>query len=85
MRRPHQSRWATAFAGLASVRGRESRCGRSVEAPYFSVSQRVEHEGDQLAGDGYARLVLAPAFGDAAVVGTQRLVAFGPVVADSLD
>src|SRR3974390_1085014 len=56
-----ENRWDTALVGLASVRGRDLCCGRSIEASDFSVSQRVEDKGDQLAGDGHARLVLASA------------------------
>ena len=54
-----EGRWATALAGLASVRGRESRCDRVLETPDFSVSQRVEDEGHQLAGHRDPGLVLA--------------------------
>src|SRR5580704_12395414 len=82
-RRPHRSRWATALVELASVRGRDSGCG--LEASDFSVAQCVEDEGQELAGDGDAGLVLAGVLGDAFVVGAQLLVALGPVVAHGLD
>ena len=82
-RRPHRSRWATAYVELASVRGRDS--GGGLEASDFSVAQCVEDKGQELAGHRDAGLVLAGVLGDALVVGSELLVALGPVVADSLD
>ena len=81
--RPHRGRWATAFAELASVRGRDS--GGGLEASDLPVSQGVEDKGLELAGHRHAGLVLAGVLGDAFVVGAQLLIALGPVVADSLD
>ena len=66
-RRPHRSRWATAIVELASVRGRDSSGG--LEASDLPVAHCVESEGEQLAGDGHAGLVLAGVLGDALVVG----------------
>ena len=82
-RRPHRSRWATAFVEHASVRGRDS--GGGLEASDLPVAHGVEDKGQELAGHRDAGLVLAGVLGDAPVVGAQLLVALGPVVADSLD
>lgn len=82
-RRPHQGRWTTAIVELASVRGRDS--GRGLEASDLPVAQCIEDEREQLAGHRHAGLVLACVFGHALVVGTELLVATGPVVADRLD
>jgi hypothetical protein len=82
-RRPHQSRWATAFVERASVRDRDS--GGALEASDLPTAQCVEDEGQELAGDGDPSLVLAGVLGDACVVGAELLVALGPAVADSLD
>ena len=60
VRRPHQSRRATALVELASVRGRGSRRDLVVETTDLSVSQPVVHEGELLSGDGDTGLVLAP-------------------------
>src|SRR5580692_699880 len=67
----------------ASVRGRDS--GGGLEASDLPVAHRVKDEGQELAGQRDAGLVLAGVFGDALVVGAQLLVALGPVVAHGLD
>ena len=55
-RRPHRSRWATAFVELASVRGRDS--GGGLEASDLPVAQCVEDEGQSLRATATRALYL---------------------------
>jgi hypothetical protein len=57
------------IAELASVRGRDSGGRDTVEASNLSVAPGVENQGEELAGDCDAGLVLASALGDPFVIG----------------